>query len=291
MSTIAACVILLLAMTALVVFSMAVENWTTLVQPLRPPAPDRAGTSGIPIDVLLEDLVPGPDGSVEPADADADADADGANLGDVTFVSAVPAPVAGDPDGAVRRTAGGLVVRDGATADVLAGLLFAAYGASRRAASDRAAAWVTAAATPPSLDRDRFPAGVDLRGRPARVGALLDATDGGVTWLTLRTEVDIALGLRRRPVTQATLSGLLSWWECTRSLPAVLDADGAGSLAAALGVVRDRLEDHPWVDVVDELAEACADAADHRTSLLVDVEAEVPASAQELDSRGSVGAS
>ncbi len=70
-----------------------------------------------------------------------------------------------------------IVVRDQDTADVLAGLLFAGYAVSGRSGADRAAAWVTATATPPGADPVRFAPGVRLRGKASRVADLLGHKD------------------------------------------------------------------------------------------------------------------
>ena len=178
-------------------------------------------------------------------------------------------PPAGRPEGAVLAGAGSLQIRDAATADVLAGLLFAAYAASRRAAADRAAAWVTAAAPPPSLDPSRFPAGVQLRGKPSRVAELLSARDGGASWVTLQPSVDVAKGVARSPVKQATLTGLLSWWELSRSLPAVVRPGAAARMAQAVEAVRPQLDDTAWTEPVGMLLASLHDAVRSGESLLV----------------------
>jgi hypothetical protein len=267
MSALTASAILLLALTALVVFTMAVENWARIVQPLAADDDPAGPTTDAPADPVRAPAdppeAPGPRVPLYTKAAPRPA----AARFRVQLVH--PVPGAGIPDGAVRSTPTALVVRDQETADVIAGLLFAAYAVSRRAGADRAAAWVTAAATPPSLDPARFPPGVDLRGRPARVAELLSADDAGVTWLTLRASVDIARGIGRVPVRQPTLAGLLVWWESTRSLPSVIPVAEVGRLADAVEQVRDHLAGTAWADVVDELATRLAAARDRSGALLL----------------------
>ena len=250
MSAIAASLILVGALTVLVVFTMVVENWSRLIQPL-------------PV---------GPVGPVGPDDANQDdATQDDATPAMATTAAVSSPPPAGRPEGALVIGTGSLQLRDADTADVLAALLLAAYAASRRAAADRAAAWVTASATPPSLDAERFPPGVRLRGRPARVAQLLDAGDDGTSWVTLQTSVDVATGVARAPVKQATLSGLLSWWEHTRSLPTVIRATDAARIADAIGAIRPVLDRTTWSEPIGRLHDALRDAAEDREPLLVDL--------------------
>ena len=257
MNIIVACVVLLVGMTGLVVFTMAVENWQRLVQTL-PDLPDPAPEPAAPMGRSGAPVAPGGrPGLDDPA----------------ALLAVLPSapPAAGRPDGALTVATGSLQVRDAATADVLAALLFAAYAASRRAAADRASAWVTAAATPPSLDPARYPAGVQLRGRPARVADLLRVDDGDVTWVTLQASVDIAKGTARAPVKQPTLAARVSWWEHGRSLPAVLAPTEAARIAEAIGAVAPQLDGTPWAATVDRLEVALRDAARRREPLLVDL--------------------
>ena len=255
MSAVAACLVLLGAMTALVVFTMAVENWSRLIQPL----PSR-GRPDVP-EARRDDI----------AEIAIDVTADEAAASALRFVMAEPVPVAGRPEGAVIVTAATVQLRDAETADVLAGLLFAAYAASRRTAADRAAAWVTASATPPSADPERFGTGVNLRGKPARVAELLAIRDGGATWVTLQPTVDIAKGVARSPVTQPTLAGLVSWWERTHALPAVIRPTDARRMADAIGAVLPQLDETPWRENVGQLHDALRGAVEDREPLLVDL--------------------
>jgi len=160
-------------------------------------------------------------------------------------------------------------LRDHDTADVLAGLLFAGYSVSGRSGADRAAAWVTATATPPSADPERFAPGVRLRGKTARVAALLDHHDDGVVWVGLQHGVDIRRGLARSPVTQPTLAGLVTWWQLTDELPATLEPDAAGLVAEAVSAIAGELRSTPWADVVEVLRTTLAGAAAAGTALTV----------------------
>jgi hypothetical protein len=283
MNAIVASLVLLGAMTALVVFTMAVENWSRIIEPLapmpegdelveefgedEPPAAEAARTPG-----------PAAPSTTRPVAAPAIVAFDAADLigrpDDVPARRPVERPLvtaAGRPDGAVSTEPGSLHLRDADTADVLTGLLFAAYAASRKAAADRAAAWVTVAATPPTADPTRFPPGVRLRGRPARVAELLGFRDGGCTWVTLQPNVDIAAGLARTPVKQDTLAGLVAWWERSQQLPAVINPTDAARIARSIEAIRPQLDATPWTEPVGLLLAALTDAAAAHETLLVDV--------------------
>ncbi len=187
-----------------------------------------------------------------------------------------PLPVGGVARGALTIGSSSVSVRDRASVDTLTGVLLGAYVASGGPAAKRAAAWVTAAATPPSLDADNFAAGVDLRGRISRVTALLRCDDRDVTWITRRRDVDIELGLRRTPVQDPVLEGLLVWWRSTRSVPVVLSTAQAGELASAIAAVEDQLDRHPWADVVTRLRSALLDGVVHDREVLLDVVGDEP---------------
>lgn len=175
----------------------------------------------------------------------------------------------GVPDGALSVSGRTVELRDEATVDVLAALLFAGLASTRRSGADRAAAWVTAAATPPSADPDRFPAGVRLRGRTAKVAELLAHHDGGAVWVGMQPGVDIARGLARTPVTQPTLAGLVAWWRSTRDLPTVVEPSVAAEIAASIESVTPQLDLTPWSEVVGRLHDALAAAAEDGEPLLV----------------------
>lgn len=170
-----------------------------------------------------------------------------------------------------------IVVRDQDTADVLAGLLFAGYAVSGRSGADRAAAWVTATATPPGADPARFAPGVRLRGKASRVADLLGHDEDGVVWIGMQHGVDIRRGLARSPVTQPTLAGLVTWWQSTRELPSIVDASTAGLVAESVSAVAGELAPTPWVGVIDQLRAALAGAALAGTVTTVTTEAHAPA--------------
>ena len=172
-----------------------------------------------------------------------------------------------------------IAIRDPETADVLAGLLFAGLASTRRSGADRAAAWVTAAATPPSADPERLPQGVRLRGRSAKVAELLGHHDGGCVWVTLQPGVDIARGLARTPVTQPTLAGLVEWWRSTRTLPSVIESSTAATIADAVEAVRPQLDHTPWSEVVGRLHDALARCAERDESILVSIGIDAEATA------------
>jgi hypothetical protein len=279
-------------MTLAVVATMAVENWRQFVRP----APQRelvddddpseldapaweplAGPELVP---TVEVVAIGAD-DVAPAEGDqaldVPGDPDGPTTADRPAAAATgPAvdavlhvPPAGAPEGAVVVSGRTVEIRDRATADVLAALLFAGVAATRRSGSDRAAAWVTAAATPPSADPDRFPPGVRLRGRAAKVAELLRHRDGGAVWVDLQPGVDIARGLARTPVTQPTLAGAVAWWSRTRDLPSVVEPATAAEAASAIDALRSVLDDTPWSEPVGRLQDALRAAGEDAEPLLV----------------------
>ena len=261
---------LLASMGALVAVTMAIENWSHIVQPL-PPVDDDP--------VEEPTAVPSEEPAVEHRDVIVAA---------ATRVAAPPPPPepeperererepeptvvhpAGRPERAVVTTATTIRIRDEATADVLAAVLFAAYATSRRAGADCAAAWVTAAETPPTADPERFAPGVVLRSKPARVAELLAHRDGGSTWVTLQPSVDIAVGVARTPVKQPTLAGLVSWWEHAAALPCVLRPSEARRIAAAIGAVRPQVDETPWSGPVGQVLDVLRHSVDSREPVLV----------------------
>jgi hypothetical protein len=264
--------ILLVSLVLVVTVTMAIENWPRLVQPISdPPMPEptveRLGTTpaqAAPVDApsaTAPEPTPEPAAATPPPEPQPEAEPE-------------PVPLihpVGRPEGAVVTAGTAVQLRDRATADVLAAVLFAAYAASRRAGADRAAAWVTAAATPPTADPDRFPPGVLLRGKPARVAELLGHREGGSTWVGLQPSVDIAKGVARTPVKQATLAGLVAWWEHGSAAPSIIRAKDARRIAAAIRAVRPQVDETPWSEPVGRLLDALATSVDTREPVLVGI--------------------
>jgi hypothetical protein len=166
-----------------------------------------------------------------------------------------------------------VTVRDRDAVDTLTGVLLGAYVASGGPAAKRAAAWVTARATPPSLDAGDFAPDVDLRGKVGRVTTLLRCSDDDQAWITLRRSVDIDLGLRRSPVDDPTLRGLLVWWQATRSVPTVVSPEESGELAGAIAAIEGSLDGHPLEGVVAELRSALVDGVVREREVLLGVAA------------------
>ncbi len=260
---------LLAVMGATVLATLVVENWRHLVTPapLVPTADEvtterpQAATDRpeAATDAPHADTGPPADPTTDPA-TDATTDA-----------AARARAAAGIPEGALVVGHGHVLFRDHATVDVLCAVLFAGLGATRRSGSDRAAAWVTASATPPSADPARFPPGVRLRGRTAKVAELLENRDGGRVWVTMQPDVDIARGLARTPELPPTLSGLVTWWRAVQDLPAVIAPDRAAEVAAAIEAVRPRTDDTAFGPVVGELHDALLTAVSDREPLVVAV--------------------
>ncbi len=293
-------------MVLAVLATMVIENWRHLVTPapIRRLAqrdndgtiPDAQGTDAPGTDAQGTDAQGTPAGTdalgtpagtraalpdAAPASAftrrgpnDTDAARPGALSADTSKIAIEAVPFhtpAGAPDGAVAFAGTSIAIRDAATADVLAGLLFAGLASTRRSGSDRAAAWVTAAATPPSADPGRLAPGVHLRGRSAKVAELLGHHDGGCVWVTLQPGVDIARGLARTPVTQPTLAGLVEWWRCTQTLPSVIEASTAATISTAVEAVRPQLDHTPWSEVVGRLHDALLQSAQDHEPIFVSI--------------------
>lgn len=266
-----AVIALLLVMGATVLATMVIENWRHLVVPAPvavvddAPAPERRVTDDSThtddstctddrahTEVVVTDPVAGPLAGSAVGDAEARSRAS-----------------AGVPEGALSVVDGTLLLRDPETVDALCAVLFGGLGSTRRTGADRAAAWVTAVATPPSADPTRFPPGVRLRGRSAKVAELLAHHDGGRVWVTMQPDVDIARGLARTPELPPTLSGLVTWWRAVQDLPAVLGPDRTAEIADAIERIRPRTDTTAFSRVVGELHDALAAAATAREPLVV----------------------
>ncbi len=288
MSVPVAAAVILGAMLLLVVATMLIEQGGRIVQRVRLAAPS---SPAVPVvEPEAEPVVQQPAAVPEPVAAVAAVEPEPEPVPEpvpepepvaepVAAVAAVqpepePVPAGGVARGALVIGSSSISVRDRASVDTLTGVLLGAYVASGGPAAKRAAAWVTAAATPPSLDADTFAAGVDLRGRIGRVTTLLRCDDRDVTWITRRHDVDIELGLRRTPVQDPVLEGLLVWWRSTRSVPVVLSTAQASELASSIAAVEDQLDGHPWADVVTRLRTALLDGVVHEREVLLDVAGE-----------------
>ncbi len=269
---------LLAVMTASVVATMVAENWRHLVVPIpvrdvgsdrvEAPAADEVDTAPVdttPLGTAPLETTPEPAAQTDTSTAPTDTSVDGPEQ--VPAVAHL-AP-SGSPEGAIEIDGATVRIRDQDTADVLAAVLFAGLASTRRSGADRAAAWVTASATPPTADPSRFPPGVRLRGRSAKVAELLEHGDGGCVWVTLQRDVDIARGLARTTVTQPTLAGLVEWWRATRDMPTVLTPAATGEVATAIEAIRHRLDTTAWSRVVGPLHDALGDAASADSALLV----------------------
>ena len=249
---------LLAVMGATVLATLVVENWRHLVTPA-------------PLVPTADEVTSADDVATEPPEAATDAPhaTTDPSTDPTTDAAARARAAAGVPEGALVVGHGHVLLRDHATVDVLCAVLFAGLGSTRRSGSDRAAAWVTASATPPSADPARFPPGVRLRGRTAKVAELLENRDGGRVWVTMQPDVDIARGLARTPELPPTLSGLVTWWRAVQDLPAVIAPDHAADVAAAIDAIRPRTDDTAFGPVVGQLHDALLTAASDREPLVV----------------------
>ncbi len=249
---------LLAVMGATVLATVVVENWRHLVTPA-------------PLVPTADEVTSADDVATEPPEAATDAPhaTTDPSTDPTTDAAARARAAAGVPEGALVVGQGHVLLRDHATVDVLCAVLFAGLGSTRRSGSDRAAAWVTASATPPSADPARFPPGVRLRGRTAKVAELLENRDGGRVWVTMQPDVDIARGLARTPELPPTLAGLVTWWRAVQDLPAVITPDHAADVAAAIDAIRPRTDDTAFGPVVGQLHDALLTAASDREPLVV----------------------
>lgn len=247
LSPLVAVVVVVVTMTAAVVVTMVVENWNHLVERL--PGSGRSAPQVI---------------TWSEAEANVEAYRSG-----IAPLPGPQVPPGGVPQGAVDVVDGALVIRDVPTARVLSALLFAGHATRRVSGSDRAAAWVTVAATPPGADPERLAPGMDLRGRPARVDELLDHDECGAAWITLQPSIDIARAVRKVPVRQAVLAALVSWWARSCDEPGELSPEEVVALRDALAVVRRRIDLTTWAEPVHTLHAAVARAAEAGSPLRV----------------------
>ena len=158
-----------------------------------------------------------------------------------------------------------------AAADRVVAVLFASYAARREPEANRVAAWVTAAAWPPSGFGGSYRPGADLRGRPAAVARLLECADEGRCWLTLNTDVDIERGLRTRPPSCELLIAVLLAFRASRTAMTRLDAEQVSELDAALRHLAPTWSPSTGAPDVAPLAEAVERAAELGAGLCVSV--------------------
>jgi hypothetical protein len=204
--------VLLGVLVVVVVATLVVENWGRIREPLAPTGPGTAPTGG---------------GAAEPVRSE-----------EVAPVAAVARTAAAGPAEGTAAVADGpsgtATVRVPVSERTLA-VLFASYATARMPEDRRAAAWVTAAARPPGRPGAAFRPGADLRGRPAAVQQLLDCDDQGRCWVALNPEVDIALGVARRPPRCPVLAALVQLWADLAELPVELDVERTAALRRAVG--------------------------------------------------------
>lgn len=165
--------------------------------------------------------------------------------------SEAPPPDVTPSGGAAPSVAVGI---DPATAIDIAGVLFAAYVAGGHPERSRVTGWVTSTGTPPSLPEVH--PGERLRGKPARIRALLACADGARSWVTLDRRTDIALAIERRPPHDGVLEGLLVWWRLTQHTDEGIAPDDVAALHAALDTIEADLGANPLAPRVAELLES-----------------------------------
>lgn len=137
----------------------------------------------------------------------------------------------------------------------IAGVLFAAYVTSGASECSRVTGWVTAAGDPPSLEgvsaRER------LRGKPAKVRALLECRDDSRNWVTIDDRTDIALAIERRAPRDVVLVGLVHWWRLSMSASPALAPQEVSALRFGISAVRRELRGHQLAPKVQDVIEVC----------------------------------
>ncbi len=169
-----------------------------------------------------------------------------------------------------------VVIPGSASADAAVAVLLAAYVASGGESARRAAAWVTAAASPPSaggpssggpssggpsLEGPSFVPGADLRGRTVAVRRLLEHDQDDRCWVTLRAGVDIARGVDRHPITCPTLDALVGLWAATRAAVSAVPHDELARMVAAIDELDPTWTATTGAAVVEPVAEQLRAAA------------------------------
>jgi hypothetical protein len=137
----------------------------------------------------------------------------------------------------------------------IAGVLFAAYVTSGGSEWSRVTGWVRASDDPPSLEgtstRER------LRGKPARIRALLECRDDARNWVTIDDRTDIALAIDRRAPRDAVLVGLVHWWRLSMSAAPALAPHEVSAMKFGISAVKRELRGHPLAPKVQDVIDAC----------------------------------
>lgn len=137
----------------------------------------------------------------------------------------------------------------------IAGVLFAAYVTSGGSECSRVTGWVAATADPPSLEgvssRDR------LRGKPAKVRALLECRDDSRNWVTIDGRTDIALAIERRAPRDAVLIGLVHWWRLSMSATPALSLHEVSAMKFGISAVRRELRGHLFAPKLQDMIDTC----------------------------------
>ena len=115
--------------------------------------------------------------------------------------------------------------------------------------------WVRASDDPPNLEgtstRER------LRGKPAKVRALLECSDDARNWVTVDDRTDIALAIDRRAPRDAVLVGLVHWWRLSMSATPALAPHEVPALRFGISAVKRELRGNPLAPKVQDVIEAC----------------------------------
>lgn len=185
----------------------------------------------------------------------------------------LPADGSDQPVTAVRNDRSGpveLVIEGEVARDQLVAAVLAAYASARLPEANRVAAWVTSAGWPPGRTGSAYRPGVNLRGRPAAVGQLLECDDENRCWVVLNDTVDVDRGLRTRPATCEVLQGVCV---LRRAVIGGVPLGGTDLEAAdeALAALRPSWNGTTVSGALDELRDAVRDAVEGATRVVVTV--------------------
>lgn len=137
----------------------------------------------------------------------------------------------------------------------IAGVLFAAYVASGGSECSRVTGWVRALDDPPTPEgmstRER------LRGKPAKVRALLECSDEARNWVTIDDRTDIALAIDRRAPRDAVLVGLVHWWRLSTSATPALAPHEVPAMRFGISAVKRELRGNPLASRIQDVMETC----------------------------------